>query len=75
MTAQGTMRHRFVFIGLMALGLSMVMSLCMSMVFLGLDKWTIARWLKAWGIALLVAYPAALLWAPVAQRLTQRLLR
>jgi len=68
-------QSKFVFMVLVAIGMSFAMSLVMSLAMLGLDRWTLLRWLKAWGIALLVGVPAAQLMAPIAQRLTAWLTR
>lgn len=68
-------RPSFVFVLFMALGMSAAMSLAMSLYNLGLDHWTFYRWFKSFLIAFIVAVPVALLWAPVAHRLTDAVSR
>lgn len=61
--------QQLMFIVFMALGMSCAMSFAMTLVMLGLDHWTVMKWLKAWLIALCVAVPVAMVWAPIARRL------
>lgn len=66
----------WIFITFMALGMSLVMSLAMSLVLSSRPlAETLARWPRVWLIAMLIAWPCAAVFAPIARHLTGKLTR
>ncbi len=65
---------QLVFSFFMAALMSGLMSFVISVLNLGLVDGLLLIWLKAWGSAFLVAFPAILLITPLVRRLTQAVL-
>jgi hypothetical protein len=63
------------FIVLMALGMSCAVSGVVTIVNTGLGGGYLARWMRAWAVAAMVATPTALLLAPPLRRFTDSLTR
>jgi len=66
--------QKVLFAFLMALMMSGIMSLVISVFNLGLHANIVHIWLKAWGFAFVVAFPTIMLVAPIVQRLVNRLI-
>lgn len=56
----------------MACFMSFLMSGAITAINLGVPPDFLARWMRSWGIAFLLAYPAILIVAPLARQLTLR---
>lgn len=59
----------FIFVFLMALPLTLVLSVCNVLIFRGSTHF-FEKWLSTWGISFLIAYPVALIIVPLAKRIT-----
>ena len=66
-------RWRFVHSGIMAAGMSALVALAVTAINTGVDAGLFARWLRAWSLALPVAWLAAIGWGPMAWRLAARI--
>lgn len=64
-----------VFITLMAMAMSVVMSFAMTVLNHKLDAWFVQKWLRACAIAFVVALPTALTLAPILRSVTDRICR
>ncbi len=64
---------QLLFVFFMALCLSCIMSLVMSLRTFGMEGAWIARWLSAWGFAFIVAFPTAYLVVPRVRKLVDYL--
>jgi len=67
--------QKLVFAFFMALIMSCLMSFVITTFNVGLNNQLVHLWLKAWTFAFLVAFPAITLVAPIAQKLTLRLVK
>lgn len=67
--------HRFVFAFFMALLMSCIMSLVITLFNVGLVPDLALRWLKAWGFAFAVAFPTVTFVAPLVHRLVAIVLK
>ena len=67
--------QKLVFAFFMALIMSCLMSFVITTFNIGLNNQLIHLWLKAWSFAFLVAFPSVTLVAPIAHRLTMRLVK
>tara|TARA_R110002049_G_scaffold144478_4_gene306749 strand:+ start:1414 stop:1647 length:234 start_codon:yes stop_codon:yes gene_type:complete len=67
--------QKLVFAFFMALIMSCLMSFVITIFNIGLHHDLIHLWLKAWAFAFIVAFPAITLVAPIAQKLTVRLIK
>jgi hypothetical protein len=63
---------RFVFPGVVALGMAVFMSGVVTALNTGIDPDFPRRWLKSFAVAYPLAWVAAIIWAPIAMRLTAR---
>jgi hypothetical protein len=61
------------FVALMALGMSSVMSFSTTVLSQGFSHQFMAAWLSSAGVGFVVAFPAALIIAPLARRVATRL--
>ncbi|MEL6861471.1 MAG: DUF2798 domain-containing protein [Pseudomonadota bacterium] len=61
---------KLVHTGLLTCGISALVALIVTIVNTGIDRGLAERWFWAWMLAYPVAWIAALLWAPSAQKLT-----
>ncbi len=66
-------KWRLVFTGILACGMSLLVSGFVTFVNTGIDAGYIVRVLKAWMVAFPFAWAAAMLWAPVARRLAAKI--
>jgi hypothetical protein len=66
-------RQQVVFVTLMVLAMSFVISLAMAVMNLPLDERFLARWLKNWLLAILVAWPTAYIVVPSVRRIVAKL--
>jgi hypothetical protein len=66
-------RQQVVFVTLMVLAMSFVISLAMAVMNLPLDERFLARWLKSWLLAILVAWPTAYIVVPSVRRIVAKL--
>ncbi len=57
----------------MAFLMSFLMSGAITAINVGVPEDFVSRWMRAWGLAFLLAYPAILIVAPVARRLALRI--
>jgi hypothetical protein len=69
------MKRKLLFSLFMALFMATVMSFIMTLVATGLTPGFPARWLKSLIIGVLVAYPTALICAPISSYLTESVLK
>ena len=67
--------QRFVFSFFMALLMSCLMSLVITLFNVGIKDNILFIWLKAWGFAFVVAFPAVILVSPVVHKLTSMVLK
>ena len=58
----------------MVTGMSFVISLAMTILNTGIDDGFFTRWVSAWLVSFIVAYPTVLVITPIAQRITARLI-
>lgn len=63
---------RFAFSGVVAFGMAVFMSGLITAFNTGIDPDFPRRWLKSFAIAYPIAWLAAMVWAPIAMRLTAR---
>jgi hypothetical protein len=68
-------RWRLVHTGLLSGGMSALVAFIVTLINTGLDSGLFQRWLIAWGLAYPVAWFAALIWGPSAQKLTNWVFR
>ncbi|MCK6541370.1 DUF2798 domain-containing protein [bacterium] len=59
------------FVLFMALTLSCIMSLVMTLRTFGVEMWHVNLWLQAWGFSFLVAFPVAYIAVPRIRRLVE----
>jgi hypothetical protein len=67
--------QKVVFAFFMALIMSCLMSFVITVFNIGLNNQLVHLWLKAWAFAFFVAFPAITLVAPIANKLTIRLVK
>lgn len=67
--------QHFVFAFFMALLMSCIMSLVISVFNVGFVENILSIWIKAWGFAFIVAMPAVLLVSPVVRKLVQLVIK
>ena len=67
--------QKLVFAFFMALIMSCLMSFVITIFNIGLNNQLVHLWLKAWAFAFFVAFPAITLVAPIALKLTMRLVK
>ncbi len=63
----------YLFAAIMSVMMGFVMSLAMTIIVTGIDDGFIHRWLKALIIGICVAFPTAIVIAPIAQKIVNRL--
>lgn len=63
---------RFLFPGIVALGMAIFMSAVITALNTGLDAGFVMRWGKAFAIAFPLAWAAAVIWAPIAYGIAAR---
>jgi hypothetical protein len=66
-------RQTVVFVTLMVLAMSFVISLAMALINLPLDERFLGRWVKNWLLAMLVAWPTAYIVVPAVRRIVAKL--
>lgn len=66
--------HKTVFSFFMALLMSCIMSLVISIFNVGLAENIVSIWLKAWSFAFLVAFPTVIIVSPIVHRLVSLVL-
>ncbi|MBY0312038.1 MAG: DUF2798 domain-containing protein [Phycisphaerales bacterium] len=62
-----------VFVVLMALAMSLIMSFAMTVLNHRFDAWFVSKWMRGWAISATVAIPTALLLAAPLRALTEKL--
>jgi len=63
------------FVALMCVAMSCTISLAMSIINFGFSPGFLVRWLRAWALSFLIAWPTAYIFVPQVRRLVDRIAR
>lgn len=60
---------------ILSIMMTFVISLVTSAISLGMSEFTLLRWISAWGISWIIAFPTLLLVLPFVRELTKRIIK